>query len=126
MGSMIEINDTLQISKVQGFPAKLDINRHLKTPFSLADVADKEYAFKNKPAIRVYQQPPVRNFLVENINDKWIYWGKCLVLEVHHDYTKQITSGIFKIIALNSPEEMRKAFTAIDLPRPEFNYFTQI
>ncbi len=122
MGSMIEINDTLQITKEQGFPAELDIARHLEQPYQLADVAGKVFTFKDKPAIRVYQQPPVRNFLAENINDKWIYWGKCEILKIRHDYVNQTTSGSFKITYLNSPKEMKQAFTLTDV-RPEFNYF---
>jgi hypothetical protein len=123
MGSMIEINDTLQLTKAQGFPAELDIERHLQQPFQLADFADKTFEFTAKPSIRVYQQPPVRNFLVENVGGKWIYWGKCYILEIRHDYLKQITSGKFKIIYLNLPEEMRQAYRLIDHDRPELDYF---
>jgi hypothetical protein len=35
MGSFIEINDTLQISKEQGFPNELEINKHLESPYTL-------------------------------------------------------------------------------------------
>ena len=33
MGAFIEINDTLRITKDQGFPKELDIETHLKRPF---------------------------------------------------------------------------------------------
>jgi hypothetical protein len=70
MGSLIEINDTLRITKEQGFPAELDITRHLKNPFTLEQVADKVFEFRAKPKLRVYKAPPVRNFLVQDIGGK--------------------------------------------------------
>lgn len=123
MGSFIEINDTLRITKEQGFPGFLDIKTHLKTPFDFADVEGKVFEFKNKEKIRVYKQPPVRNFLVEDLGGKWLYWGLCYILEIHHDYENQLTSGKFKIIQLNSPEDMRKMFELTDYNRPELHYF---
>ena len=86
MGSIIEINDTLQISKEQGFPKELDLEAHLKNPLNTEDFKDRIFEFTNKPEIRMYKVPPVRNFLVENRDGKWIYWGLVHILEVHHDY----------------------------------------
>jgi len=123
MGSMIELNDTLRINQEQGFPTELDIARHLETPYALEAVEGELFHFEAKPKIRVYQQPPVRNFLVEEVNGKWVYWGLCHILEIHHDYLKQETSGTFKIIYLNSPAEMKQAFALTD-QRPDFNYFS--
>lgn len=122
MGSMIELNDTLQITREQGFPKELDVNVHLKTPYKLEDFKDNVYSFKDKNAIRVYKIPPTRNFLVENVGGKWIYWGLCHILEIHHDYVKRTTSGKFKIIYLNSPEEMKAAQPIVD-GRPDVYYF---
>lgn len=122
MGSSIEINDTLRINKEQGFPAELDLQTHLQNPYTLDAVADKVFSFSSKPNIRIYKQPPVRNFLVEDVDGKWVYWGKCHILEIHHDYVKNETSGKFKIISINSPEDMAKAFDLIDLV-PENNFF---
>lgn len=122
MGSSIINNDTLQINKSQGFPENLIIENHLNTPYKLEDFKDVVFEFKNKSEIRNYQQPPVRNFLVENINGKWIYWGLIHILEINHDYINKITSGKFKIIYINTPEEMKKAFELIDR-NPETNYF---
>jgi hypothetical protein len=122
MGSFIEINDTLRITKQQGFPAELEIEKHLKTPYVLEDFRDKVYEFRAKPSIRIYKIPPVRNFLVEELDGKWLYWGRCLILELQLDYQKQETSGKFKIIALNTPEEMKQSFQLID-SRPELNFF---
>ena len=41
MGSFIEINDTLRITKEQGFPAELDLQTHLANPYTLDNVKDK-------------------------------------------------------------------------------------
>src|SRR5438445_669738 len=123
MGSSIVQNDTLQITKEQGFPQELDLETHLKTPYKAEDFQGKIFEFKEKPEIRNYQQPPVRNFLVENKDGKWIYWGQIHVLEIRHDYENKTTSGKFKIIYINTPEEMIKAFELIDR-NPETSYFT--
>ncbi len=122
MGSFIEINDTLRITNEQGFPAELDINKHLESPYKFQDFKDKVFEFKSKPKIRVYQVAPVRNFLVQDIGGKWLYWGRCHIIEIRHDYLKQETSGKFKIISINSPEEMKQAFSLMD-NRPELDFF---
>ncbi len=122
MGSFIEVNDTLRITKAQGFPVELNLTHHLEKPYTLQEVQGKIFTFTSKPKIRLYQQPPVRNFLVEDIDGKWVYWGKCHILTIQHDYVKQETSGTFKIISINTPEEMKQAFDLIDLV-PENNYF---
>lgn len=123
MGSFIEINDTLRISKDQGFPAELSIEEHVKNPCNLEVVKDKIFEFKAKPKIRVYKIPPVRNLLVEDLNGKWLYWGLCHILEINHDYEKQETSGKFKIIRLNSQDEMKQMFKLTHFNKDEENYF---
>jgi len=80
MGSKIEINDTLQITRAQGFPAELDLEKHKAAPLKAEDFAGRVFEFKNKAEIRNYQQAPIRNFLVENRNGKWIYWGLIHIL----------------------------------------------
>jgi len=111
---MIELNDTLQITKEQGFPEELDYEKHKIKPFVSSDFEGKIFEFKDKPKIRVYQTPPVRNFLVQNINGKWLYWGLIHVTEVVQDKINRITSGKFKIIHIYSPEEMKYAHRLID------------
>lgn len=120
MGSTITINDTLQLTYAQGFPAELDLATHLITPYSFDFIKDKIFSFNNKPTIRVFQAPPVRNFFVQNINEKWVYWGLVHILSIQHDYLAKTTSGTFKIIRLFSPTEMQQAFSLID-ERSEFN-----
>lgn len=72
--STFEINDTLQISREQGFPETLDIMKHLQNPFPLESVVNIPYDFHGKPGLRNFPAYPVRVFLVENKNGKWIYW----------------------------------------------------
>lgn len=114
MGSYIEMNDTLQITKEQGFPKELDWKEHLKNPFSAEQFKDRIFEFKDKPNVRNYHMPPVRNFLVENIDGKWLYWGLIHMLEVHHDYVNNTTSGKFKILYINKPNEMEVAYNLIN------------
>jgi len=122
MGSLIEINDTLQLTKEQGFPLELNLEQHLKKPYTVQDFENKIFEFKNKTGIRAYQMPPVRNFLVENRGGKWIYWGLVHILEVKHDYVNKTTYGKFKIIYINAPEEMKKTHELIDRNK-ETSYF---
>ncbi len=114
MGSFIEINDTLQITTKQGFPEELEYGKHKIKPFTADDFKDRVFEFKDKPKIRIYQLPPVRNFLVQNIDDKWLYWGLVHIIEVHHDNIKQTTSGKFKIVYIYTSEEMKHAHKLID------------
>lgn len=114
MGSIIELNDTLQLTPDQGFPKELNLEKHLTQPFQSGAFKDKTFHFQNKPGIRQYHQPPVRNFLVENRNGKWIYWGLVHILETKLDYVNKTTSGAFKIIYINTPEEMKMAYHLID------------
>lgn len=124
MGSFIELNDTLQITREQGFPSELNLEKHLVAPFRFEDFSARVFEFKDKKEIRVYHTPPVRNFLVEKTEaGKWIYWGLCHILEIKHDYEKKVTSGKFKIIYINTPDEMKKAHELIDR-NPDTNYFT--
>jgi hypothetical protein len=114
MGSIIELNDSLQLTTEQGFPSELDLEKHLETPFKSSGFQDKVFEFRNKPQIRNYHIPPIRNFLVQNLNGKWIYWGLVHILEIKHDYINRTTSGKFKIIYINTPDEMKMAHRLID------------
>jgi hypothetical protein len=114
MGSNIEINDTLQISIEQGFPKELNYESHKIKPFIVEDLKDKIFEFKNKEGLRIYQTPSVRNFLVQNIDGKWLYWGIINIIEINHNNLKQLTSGKFKIIYIYTPEEMKMAHKLID------------
>lgn len=122
MGSFIELNDTLQITTEQGFPTELDYEQHKIKPFQAKDFEWRFFEFHNKSKVRIYQLPPVRNFLVQNINGKWLYWGLIHIIEVKHDNVHQTTSGKFKIIYLYTPEEMKNVHAIIDQNK-NTNYF---
>jgi hypothetical protein len=123
MGTEIKINDTLQITLLQGFPKGLILEEHLKNPLKAENFSEKIFEFKNKDGIRIYQVLPVRNFLVENRNGKWIYWGLCHIVETTCNYVNKTTSGKFKIIYINTPDEMKKAHELIDR-NPDTSYFS--
>ncbi len=114
MGSYIELNDTLQITQEQGFPKELVYEKHLEKAFTAEDFEGKIFEFKEKPNIRVYHMPPVRNLLVQNINGKWLYWWLIHILEVTHNTLKKTTSWKFKIIYIYTPEEMKYAHRLVD------------
>jgi len=114
MGTQFVINDSLQITREQGFPKELVYEEHVKKPFKAGDFEGRIFEFHDKKGLRVYQAPPVRNFLIENRDGKWLYWGLVHILELHLDYAFKIVSGKFKIIYINTPDEMKKAFELID------------
>jgi hypothetical protein len=122
VGSFVELNDTLQITKEQGFPKELDLEKHLQTPFTAEQFKDKIFTFHDKPAVRLYHLPPIRNFLAENRDGKWIYWGLVHIIETTCDYVKKTTSGKFTIQYLYTPEEMKKAHDIMDR-REETKFF---
>ena len=108
MGSYVELNDTLQITTEQGFPSKeLDLEKHKRNPIKLEDVKDKIFEFHDKSGARVFHPAPNRCFLVHNIDGKWLYWGKIIMLEQTIKGEKkesQKTSGKYKIIQIYDPE----------------------
>ena len=114
MWGFVETNDTLQITRQQWFPEMLDYDTHVRKPFLTNDFEWKVFHFHDKKSIRIYQTPPIRNFLVENIDGKWLYWWLIHVLEQHHDMETQTTSWTFKIVHIYSPEEMLYAHRLID------------
>lgn len=122
MGSYIEINDTLQITREQGFPKELILLEHEKNPFRAEDFNDRVFEFCDKPSVRIFHTPPVRTFLVENVEGKWIYWGLVHILEVTHNLEKNTTSGKYKIVDIFYIDDIKKAFWIVDR-RPEFDYF---
>lgn len=80
MGSFIEINDTLQITTEQGFPADLlNLENHVQTPVTLDDVSGKIFHFHKKDSARIFHLDPIRVFLVHSIDGKWLIWGKALI-----------------------------------------------
>jgi len=80
MGTMVEINDTLQLTTEQGFPSKiLDRGVHCKKPITLDALRGQVFEFKHKPSARIFQLDPVRVYWVHNIDGKWLFWGRVLI-----------------------------------------------
>ncbi|MBX9671530.1 MAG: hypothetical protein K2X93_28335 [Candidatus Obscuribacterales bacterium] len=132
MGSNLELNDTLLVTDEQGFPSDLlSLASHLKNPVTTEHVKDKKFAFSKKDGARIFHLDPVRIFLVENIDGKWLFWGKAYILE--QTISKKLepngswtpgrweTSGVFKIVDLFDPDYQR-SFTKRESP-PGKSYF---
>ena len=108
MGSPIEINDTLQITVEQGFPAELKLEEHCKNPYTIEAFKDRMFAFK-KSDERLYHRAPTRVFLVQNIKGKWLYWGHAVIHTLTIDSTDHSTSGTYTIVKLYDPAYQRLA-----------------
>jgi hypothetical protein len=139
MGCSYEINDTLLLTKAQGFPSDiLDIEKHQREPITIDAVDGMMFEFAGKPAARAFQLDPVRVFLFERTpNDKWLGWGHVLIEELTivrrpelppsdpskpiFDAGQWLTSGKFRIITLYDPE-YQKIFTTHESPAA-WNYF---
>lgn len=122
LGSTVRANDTLQIAASQGFPVELNIQQHQKSPLHAAQFADRTFPFWGKEEIRNFQQPPVKNFLVENCEGKHIYWGLIAMLIVEHDYMGKVTAGRYQIHMLYTYEQMKMAAQMLGLD-PKLDYF---
>jgi predicted cupin superfamily sugar epimerase len=138
MGCFYELNDTLLLTKEQGFPSDVfDYKQHITDPVKLSDVKDKVFQFKGKPAARAFQLDPVRVYLFERTsNDKWLAWGEVLIQSLNIEHVKEshtpgnaikfqpgdwITSGTFKILKIFDPEYQR-IFTTNEAPEA-WNFF---
>ncbi len=132
MGSFVEINDTLELTVAQGFPEEVfNLERHRTKPITLADVKDKIFHFKDKPAARIFQLDPVRVYYVHNINGKWLFWGRVFIqsetiykkLDAHGNWNPGdwLTSGTYKVIDVYDPV-YQETFTRHEAP-PDRNFF---
>lgn len=126
MGSLVEINDTLQVTTEQGFPSELlDLDKHVACPIKLEQVADQVFTFHDKPGVRIFQSDPVRVYLVHNIDGKWLFWGKAYIQS--QSIAKKlaadgswkdgdwVTSGTYKIVDIYEPG-YQEAFTLRESP----------
>lgn len=101
MGSNIEINDTLKISKERGFPQELKLEQHVWQPFGEEQFRRRQFPFWNKDE-RLYHRTPTRCFLVEETPEGlWIYWGHAQVIQ--QTIKQGRTEGIFEIAKLYDP-----------------------
>ena len=132
MGSLVEINDTLQLTTEQGFPLDiLDLEKHTQNPITLDMVKDRIFEFKDKPSARIFQLDPVRVYYVHNIDGKWLFWGHVFIqtltiykkLDANGQWKEGewLTSGTYKITQLYDPA-YQKTFTLTEAPSDR-NYF---
>lgn len=138
MGSILEINDSLQLTTEQGFPADLfDLKRHRRKPITLADVGNRLFSFEGKPRPRFFHLDPVRVFWFHNIGGKWLAWGHVVIQQQTisrnpdakphsgdvnvSDADQWVTSGTYRVDQIYDPDYQR-AFTKNDIPA-ELSYF---
>ena len=132
MGSLVEINDTLQLTTEQGFPVHIfDLEKHQKTPITLKDVEGMVFEFKDKPSARIFQLDPVRVYYVHNVNGKWLFWGRVLIQSQHiqkllsadgtWDGESWKTSGTYTLFNVYAPE-YQHTFTLNEAP-DDRNYY---
>ena len=105
MGSTFEFNDTLKLSKKEGFPKDLMLEDHIKDMWQSTYFLGKEYHFK-KDGERIYHRMPARVFLVEDIDGKWLYWGNAVITEQSMGYLA--TEGVYGITKIYDPEFQRR------------------
>ena len=106
MGSIIEINDTLKISKDRGFPKDLRLEDHVLDPESSNRFLNQESHFWNRDE-RLYHRKPTRVFLVEEINGKWLYWGHAIIMRLTIGEGR--TDGDYIITKIYNPAYQRLA-----------------
>lgn len=138
MGSILEINDTLQITSAEGFPKEIfNLKRHRKDPITIVEVKDMLFEFKNKVGPRFFHLDPVRVYWYHNIRGRWLAWGQIVIQEQtisrnpaspqHQgainvsDPEQWVTSGKYKVLKIYDPQ-YQEEFTRKDLP-PELSYF---
>ena len=132
MGSFVEINDTLELTAEQGFPESMfNREKHLRCPVTLKDVADRIFEFRDKPSPRIYQLDPVRVYYVQNLNGKWLFWGRVFIQSQKVEKKLQpngtwkegdwVTSGTYRIVDVYDPQ-YQEMFTRHEAPVGR-NYF---
>jgi hypothetical protein len=133
VGTMVEINDTLQLTTEQGFPASLLCRKtHVRNPIKLQSVAHMVFTFQDKPSARVFQLAPVRVYFVHNIDGTWLFWGRVFIQRLTIEKKlgadgswkegEWVTSGSYKIIDIYDPD-YQETFTRREAP-PDRNYFS--
>ena len=138
MGSILEINDTLEITTEQGFPESFfNLERHRQNPITTDEVKDMVFEFCGKTGPRFFHLDPVRVYWYHNIDGRWLAWGQIVMQEQtisrNPEYTEHegainvsdpeqwVTSGKYKVLKIYDPE-YQEEFTRKDLP-PSLSYF---
>jgi len=142
MGSLIDLNDTLEITTAQGFPVDVfNLEKHQSSPVTIEQVKDRIFRFHGKVNPRIFQLDPVRVFFYHNIKGpddgpRWLAWGEVLIQSLHieknpdqchsgkinqSDPTQWVTSGTYKMLKVFDPD-YQKVFTRHETPAG-FSYF---
>ena len=138
MGSILEINDSLQLTTAQGFPADIfDLERHRANPITLDQVGDRLFTFEGKPRPRFFHLDPVRVFWFHNLGGRWLAWGHVVIQQQSisrnpdapphtgdvnvSDADQWVTGGTYRVAQIYDPDYQR-AFTTNDLPA-ELSFF---
>lgn len=100
MGSAIEINDTLKLTREEGLPERTHVG--LEFQFS-------------KPDRRLFHLKPVRVFLVEEIEGKWNFIGQALIHELTIDAERNETRGRAEITKIY-PRDYARQMNQHDAP----------
>ena len=130
MGSLIDLNDTLELTDAQGFPFDLfDLARHQRDPITIEELGNRTFTFQGKLKPRVFQLDPVRVFFYHNLpdadgNTKWLAWGEVLIQSLHiqknpdvshkskrneSDPNQWLTGGTYKMLKIYTPDYQRIA-----------------
>lgn len=105
MGSKFEFNDTLKLSKGNGFPSDLDLDDFLEDPEAVAKrFLGTSHDFE-KSDVRIFHTGGTRVFLVEDVGGKWLYWGHAVLERLSTD--GEVTSGTYRITKLYDPAYQR-------------------
>jgi len=122
MGSLIEINDTLQLTYEQGFPVSLSLKNHQEAPLEHSTYRGQVFEF-TKEDIRIFHTPPTRVFLVQGIDGKWLYWGHVFIIEQSINSETKTTRGKYTIEKLYDPQ-YQKVVTINEAPLGK-SYFVE-
>ena len=108
MSSYIEKDDFLVLSKEEGFPKVLDIEKHKISPIDFETIRDQVFEFKNVNKILYFSSEPVNIPFGEVKDNNYIFWGQISLLELKHNYVNNTSSGKFKITMLFPYERIKK------------------
>jgi len=139
VGSILEFNDSLQLTTEQGFPADIfDLAKHRANPVTLDQVQGRVFTFKDKPRPRFFHLDPVRIYWFHNINGLWLAWGQIVVHQQtisrnpnpppHQgppnvsDPEQWVTGGEYTILKIYDPD-YQEQFTRNETP-PDLSYFS--
>jgi hypothetical protein len=112
-----EFNDTLKLSYAEGFPAVLKMNGPSRAVKNIDELVGQSFSFQKDGARKFHDE--ARVFLVQAIENKWLYWGHAKILEQHvedgttygrYQITKLYNVDYQKIVTKNEAPEGKSYF----------------